>query len=65
MRAPTPPCAGGEDDDADEVTDRLNQLDTTTDKEGAFEAIASEQQLREEHMERKEQEVRSLQFVPK
>ena len=45
VRPPTPPENG---DPADDVADRLDNLDTTADKEGAFDAIASQHQGRTE-----------------
>ena len=43
VRPPTPPENG---DPVSDVADRLDNLDTTADKEGAFDAIASQQQGR-------------------
>ena len=43
MRPPTPPENG---DPVNDVADRLDNLDTTADKEGAFDAIASQHQGR-------------------
>ena len=44
VRPPTPPPGG--DAAVNEVADGLNNLDTTADKEGAFDAIASQHQGR-------------------
>merc|ERR1719210_366992 len=44
VRPPTPPENG---DPVSDVADRLDNLDTTADKEGAFDAIASQHQERE------------------
>ena len=43
VRPPTPPENG---DPVNDVADRLDNLDTTADKEGAFDAIASQHQGR-------------------
>ena len=45
VRPPTPPPDGG-DGAVNDAAERLDQLDTTADKEGAFDAIASQHQGR-------------------
>ncbi len=61
VRPPTP--ESGEDDAVDDVAGRLNQLDTTADKENAFEAIASEAQQKHD-LDREKEERRAKRGGP-